>query len=392
MGPELEKLVQEAETLTLDLDFSAVREWKEAEPGRKVVGHLPIYVPREIVHAAGILPVSVLGGGDTLEIIRGDAFFQSYICHIPRSIIEMALSGRLDVMDGMLFPSICDVIRNLSGMWNMIFPERYVRYIDVPQNFDVAVGGDFWHRELIELRADMERLSGRKITDESLAVSIGIYNENRRALEELYRARSREPWKYPTPEFYQVVRAGAVLPPERHTEMLEQYLELGAAEEERVEMDLSRVVVRGGFCEQPPVGLLKTLERAGCWVVDDDLLLGLRWFTEEISVEGDPLRKLSDAYLTQSPATASKYEPERVKGQALVEAVEQHQAEGVIFAAPSFCDPALLDQPMLADALDAAGIPYTQFKYSEDMGQFAVIREQTGTFADSIRLWAQEMS
>ena len=68
--------------------------------------------------------------------------------------------------------------------------------------------------------------------------------------------------------------------------------------------------------------------------------------------------------------------------------VEAARADGIIFAAPSFCDPALLEQPMLVAALDRAGIPHTEFKYSEDTGQFAVIREQAGTFSDSIRLWA----
>ena len=49
--------------------------------------------------------------------------------------------------------------------------------------------------------------------------------------------------------------------------------------------------------------------------------------------------------------------------------------------------PALLDQPTAADALDAAGIPWTAFKYAK-RGQFQVIREQAGTFADSIKLWS----
>jgi benzoyl-CoA reductase subunit C len=66
-------------------------------------------VPRELIHAAGMLPVGIFGGGDRLEIIRGDAYFQSYICPIPRSTIELAVSGRLDGLDGTLFPSICDV-------------------------------------------------------------------------------------------------------------------------------------------------------------------------------------------------------------------------------------------------------------------------------------------
>jgi benzoyl-CoA reductase subunit C len=69
--------------------------------------------------------------------------------------------------------------------------------------------------------------------------------------------------------------------------------------------------------------------------------------------------------------------------------VEQSGAEGVLFCAPSFCDPALLDQPMAVRAVERAGIPWTAFKYSENSGQFQVIREQAGTFADSIKLWSE---
>jgi benzoyl-CoA reductase subunit C len=60
----------------------------------------------------------------------------------------------------------------------------------------------------------------------------------------------------------------------------------------------------------------------------------------------------------------------------------------VVFCAPSFCDPALLDQPMAARSVESAGIPWTAFKYAENSGQFQVIREQAGTFADSIKLWS----
>ena len=63
-------------------------------------------------------------------------------------------------------------------------------------------------------------------------------------------------------------------------------------------------------------------------------------------------------------------------------------AEGVVFAAPSFCDPALLERPMLQDVLGRHKIPYTAFKYAENTGQMAPIREQAGTFADSIKLWS----
>jgi benzoyl-CoA reductase subunit C len=388
MKPTLSALVDRATFLYEDLDFGAVRDWKESN-GRKAVGYMPIYVPREIIHAAGMLPVGVMGGGDGLEIIRGDAYFQSYICHIPRSTVELALSGRLDCLDGMLFPSICDVIRNLSGMWNMMFPDRYVRYVDVPQNYDREVGGSFWRRELQELRSDMARIAGREITDGDLENSIRVYNENRSALNDLYEARSRMPWVYPTSELYLLLRAGCVLPPEEHTALIREYLRLAAEEDDRRDKDHSRVVIVGSFCEQPPLGLLKTLERAGCWIVGDDLVLGLRWLTADVDLDGDPITALSDAFLTRSTESASRYEPGDGKGDQLIASVRENDAEGVIFCAPSFCDPALLDQPMLVAALDRAGIPHTQFKFSEDTGQFAVIREQAGTFSDSIRLWSE---
>ncbi len=110
------EIVARCEEIYEDLNFTAARDWKAAKEGRKVIGYLPVYIPRELIHAGGMLPLGIMGGGDNLEVIHGDAYYQSYICRIPRSTVELGISGRVDFMDGMLFPSICDVIRNLSGM------------------------------------------------------------------------------------------------------------------------------------------------------------------------------------------------------------------------------------------------------------------------------------
>jgi len=381
-------IVARANALFEDLSFSTAREWKTAAPGRKVVGYMPIYVPRELIHAGGMLPLGILGGGDQLEVIHGDAYYQSYICRIPRSTIELGVSGRLDFVDGMLFPSICDVIRNLSGMWKMLFPNVYVRYFDVPQNYRDDIGGNYYVNELAELRHDLGELRGKPITDDELRNSIALYNENRRLVRELYAFRAERPWQAPAAEAYLVLRAGLVLPVEEHSAMLRDYLAAARAEE-RPRRDNCRVVVTGAFCEQPPLNLIKSLELAGCYVVDDDLLLVTRWLTADTLIEGDPLRNLASAFLHQSEATAARYEPDlKEKGQHLVRAVRRSGAEGVIFAAPSFCDPALLDRPMQQHVLKDAGIPYIAFKYAENSGQMQPIREQAGTFSDSIKLWS----
>jgi len=381
-------IVARANALFEDLSFTAAREWKTAVPGRKVVGYMPIYVPRELIHAGDMLPLGILGGGDQLEVIHGDAYYQSYICRIPRSTIELGVSGRLDFVDGMLFPSICDVIRNLSGMWKMLFPNVYVRYFDVPQNYRDDIGGNYYINELAELRHDLAELRGKPITDDELRNSIALYNENRRLVRELYAFRAEKPWQVPAAEAYLVLRAGMVLPVVEHSTMLRDYLAAARAEE-RPRRDNCRVVVTGAFCEQPPLNLIKSLELSGCYVVDDDLLLVTRWLTADTLIEGDPLHNLASAFLHQSESTAAKYEPDlKEKGQHLVRAVRRSGAEGVIFAAPSFCDPALLERPMLQHVLKDAGIPYIAFKYAENSGQMQPIREQAGTFSVSIKLWS----
>jgi benzoyl-CoA reductase subunit C len=377
-----------ARALVEDRSLGVVSGWKKAHPGALAIGHMPIYFPRPLLEAIGCLPVAIFGGGDDLEIIRGDSFFQSYICHIPRSTVELGLAGHLDALDGMLFPSICDVIRNLGGMWRMLFPEKYASYVDLPQNFDVAVGGRFYASELRRIARELAARGARPLDREALRGAIVRENARRAAIEELDAVRRAEPSRLRASEAYLALRAGATLDAEAHTSLLRDVLRAVKARSPRV-VDNVRVLVVGAFCEQPPFDLIVALEKAGCDIVDDDFQLGLRMIAGPIDAPDgeDPLDALACAFLERGQETASRYVGELVKGASLVARARSLDVDGVIFAAASFCDPALLDQPMLERALDRASIPHTSFKYAENTGNLGVIREQAGAFSDSVKLW-----
>lgn len=370
-----------------DLNLGAVRAWLAEKPGRRAGGYLPVYAPREMLHASGFLPVGIHGAGDQLEVIRGDAFYQSYICHLPRSVIELAQSGRFDLLSAMLFPSTCDVIRNLSGIWKLLYPDVYVRYLDLPQVPDPAAAADFWEAELRALLRGLGEVSGQPASDERLRRSIALYGEVRAMVRQLYAVRRDRPADIPADELYLLLRAGEVVPAELFLTQARRYLAAVEAEPGRPR-DNSRVVVVGAFCEQPPLGLIRSLERAGCYIVDDDFLLGNRFLTHEPDPAGDPVRALAEAFVRNELRTSVLYEADPGgKRRLMRDRAAAVGADGIIFAAPSFCDPALLDQPMLRAGAEQAGIPCIAFKYAENSGQFQQYREQAGTFSDSLKLW-----
>jgi benzoyl-CoA reductase subunit C len=382
-----EAIIEQCNNLHRDLGLDSVQAWKEANPGKKAVGYMPVWVPREVIWAAGALPVGIVGGGDQVEIIRGDAYFQSYICHIPRSTIEMGLNGKLDALDGMVFPSICDVIRNLSGMWKLLFPNKLSMYFDYPQDFSSEVGGDFMVHQLKDLAGRVSALTGIPVRDDDLVEAIALYNRNRALVEELFALRTAEPERAPTSEVFLLLRAGNLLPPAEHSKLLEDYL-AAARQREVHTLDNIRVVVWGSFCEQPPLALIRTLELAGCFVVDDDWMLVQRWIQGPIETDGDPWRAMARAFLERSTFASARYDVDAPKHDGIIRRVRERRADGVLLLAPSFCDPALLDKPLIEQKLDEAGIPSMHVLYSENLGQFGPIREQAGTFSDSVKLWS----
>ena len=182
---------------------------------------------------------------------------------------------------------------------------------------------------------------------------------------------------------------GKSFPPEEFLAQARRYL--GAVEAEpRRPRDNSRIVVIGAFCEQPPLGLIKSIERAGCYIVDDDFLLGNRFLAAARSrSSGDPVRALAEAFVHNDLRTSVLYEPDpRGKKQAHAGAGRGRQGRR------DHLRDAQLLRPGPARPADAAyrapSRPASRASPSSTRrttGQFQQFREQAGTFADSIKLW-----
>ncbi len=360
-----------------------VAQWKANHPGSKAIGCYPIYTPVEIIHAGGMLPVGIVGGGNRLEIAHADSRFQSFVCSIVKSTLELGLTGKLNCLDGIVFHSICDPARNLGSVFKRNFPNTMVEYIHFPQNFTSPHTGDYLAAEYNRIKSSYESLANRPITDDHLRESIRLYNEQRKLLRELYRIRWVRPENLSTVESYILTRIGILIPPEEHIAILTKAIaELHKRDEKP--KDRIKVVLEGSFCEQPPLELIEGLEAAGCYILDDDFLLGWRWFSEDIPLEGDPIRNLAQAYLNQSVYSGVKHDFRQPKAKHLIDKVRESGASAVVILAAKFCEPALFDYALYRRALEKEEIPHLYLEFEEKMWIFDRARSEVETFVESM--------
>ena len=376
-------IIEQCRARLEDTEFGSVLEWKAQHPGGKAVGCFPVYTPVEIIHAAGMLPVGLFGGGTTIELANADARFQSFVCSIAKTTLEMGFQARLKPLDGLIFSSICDVARNLSSVVARNFSEFQVEYIHHAQNMTSPAAADYVESEFRRVQRNMEKLSGRAISQEALAASLRTYNRVRGLLRRLYEIRRESPHLISTVELYVLVRSGTLVPPEEHLQELEQVLELLPARQGRPK-DRVRVVIESAFCEQPPLDLLQVVEDAGCYIVDDDLLTGWRWFVEDVPEDLPPLRALAESYIRRSVYSSVRHDGPRPRTAGLVEKVRRAGAQAVIFMPAKFCEPALFDYPLFRVALEEAGIPHLVVEFEEKMWTFERTRNELETFVESM--------
>ena len=276
---------------------------------------------------------------------------------------------------------ICDAARNLGAVWgrNFSYP---CQILYLPQNANSPAAVTYLRNEYARLQRSVEAIAGRPVKEDDLRRSLAVYNRNRALLRELYVIKRETPWLVSADEAYVLVAIGGLIPREEHNELLETVLPLIAARPNK-KQDKIRLVFEGGFCEQPPLDLIRAIARS-CYVVDDDLLIGLRWILEDVPLEGDPLFNLASAYLEKSSYSPVQHDLRKPKEKMLIERIRNSRADAAILTAAKMCEPGLEEQVAYLHALDKEGIPYFISEFEEKMTTFEHMEIQLETFVENI--------
>ncbi|MCB1667675.1 MAG: 2-hydroxyacyl-CoA dehydratase [Pseudomonadales bacterium] len=376
VGKNLDEMFISLRDLVEDAEYPTVKEWREG--GGKVLGHFQVYFPEEIAHAAGMLPVRICGS--QTDGVAVSQHFGSYLCSILKTSLGLALDKNIE-LDLFVGLPICDGARNLAGIWGRNFPYKS-QILHLPQNPGSAAAPAFLRHEYRRLANDIEEVTGQPISDESLRKSIELYNYSRKLMYQIYEIRRAEPWKLSADESMALIASAGFLLREEWIDLAELILPM-IREREAQQREKMRVVLEGGFCETPPFDFLQAVSRS-CYVVDDDLFIGLRYLLDDVETSGDPLQNLADAYLFHSSYSAVQHDDDKPNEKMLLERVKNGNAEAVILASAKMCEPGLDEQVAYGKELDEKGVPYFISEFEENQTTFDDISIQLETFVENV--------
>ena len=354
-----------------------LKAWK-ARTGQRVVGCFPMYVPEEVLHAAGLHPVILLGSEE--QPSRVNEFLHSYLCHPVRSNLDQALKGELDYLDGLVFTDICDQAKRVGSIWGVKRPTPFLFYLMLPKRLDSPAAPAFLARELERLRQAAEDFAGKKVTAEALKQSIALYNETRSLLLRLFELRRKRPGLIGAGAVSAILDAAMTMPKEEFNPRLKKFLQ--ASERAKAKPGGVRLLLAGNPCEDLEPGFATVLEELGAAVVADDLFPGNRYLFPLVQ-DGHPLEALAKAHLQVAPCP-TRHHPGRDWADYLIGQARASGAQGMVILLQKFCEIHTFEYPDLKAKLAQAGIPHLMIE-SDHSGATARTKTRLEAFLETIR-------
>lgn len=350
-----------------DARHEYAREWKRTTGG-KVLGTFCTYVPEEILVAADVLPVRILGSHESHNVTEPHIF--AMYCPFCRDCLAQGLLGRYDYLDGIAIAQSCLHIRQAYTSWDLHVPVGFRHYLPMPHHVQSPRAVPFLRGELEAFKARVEKWTGRAITDGDLERGIETLDEVRGLMRAAYEMRKRDPVPMSGLEAMYMVVSSQVVDRREHARVTRDVLR-------EVEgrpaggRGRTRLMVLGS--ENDDVEFLRMVEGLDADIVVDDHCTGTRHFWDRTGSDGDPMTRIARRYVNRTPCPTKDW-PQRKRLGRILEFARDWNVRGAIVLQQKFCDPHELDIPAIRKALEAAGVPvlFLELDVTVPVGQLKI--------------------
>lgn len=350
------------------LRIQELQEHKAA--GGKVIGAFCVFVPEEIVRAAGGICVGLCSGAE-IGTAKAEQVLPRNICPLIKSFMGFKLGKvcpYIESCDMVVGETTCDGKKKAFEILNDYVP---VHMMETPQ-MKREKDKQLWRSEVRDFLAKVEEFTGHKITSASLRQAIKDINGKRRALLRLSELRKNSPAPISGKDSLLIEQIAMYDDVPRFTAQLNALcdeLETRVKEGKGVgEPDAARLIVSGTPMALPNWKVPHVIETSGAVIVAEEMCTGLRYFENLVPEDGETIEDMvgaiADRYLNINCAC---FTPNEGRMEKLVSLTREYKADGIIHCSLAFCDPYLIEANRVEKTLKENNIPL--LKIETDYGQ-----------------------
>lgn len=350
------------------LRIQELQEHKAA--GGKVIGAFCVFVPEEIVRAAGGICVGLCSGIE-IGAAKAEKVLPRNICPLIKSFMGFKL-GRVcpyfESCDMVVGETTCDGKKKAFEILNDYVPVHMMETPQMKRDKDK----ELWRSEVQDFLIEVEKFTGNKVTSESLRQSIKDINGKRRALLRLSELRKNNPSPISGKDcllIEQIAMYDDVLRFTAELNTLCDELEVRVKEGNGVgKAGAARLIVSGTPMALPNWKVPHVIETSNAVIVAEEMCTGLRYFENLVPENGETVNdmvcKIAARYLDINCAC---FTPNKPRMDKLVQLAGDYKADGIIHCSLAFCDPYLIEANRVEKALQEHNIPL--LKLETDYGQ-----------------------
>lgn len=326
--------------------------------GKKIVGTLCLYVPDEIIFAAGADRVILCGGRDD-TIPAAEAYLPRGICPLAKASFG-AIASRsrpgagacphVSLVDLVVAEATCDAKKK---MYELLGDHAPTYVLDLPQKPDSPEAVAYFRGELEKFRAALEGLTGIEATDRRLRSEIRRSNDTRRLFQRLYDLRRRDPPPIRGTDVLKILQKQFILSPRALQAILRKAIagaEAAAPQEKRrPRLLIAGCPMPGGNTKVPDI-----VEARGGAIVAEESCTGTRSFEGLVDEAKDPMAALAERYI-RIPCACMTPNDRRIE--RIVGLVEDFRVDGVVYYTLQACHGYNVERYRVQQALRRAGVP-----------------------------------
>ena len=268
--------------------------------GRPIVGIMCEFTPREIILAAGAVPVCLCGGSGA-TIPAAEQFLPANLCPLIKSTFGYHVTGKnpfLNWADLIVAETTCD---GKKKMFELMSARKPMYVLELPQKAEDADALEHWTQEVRKFKEHLEQRFQTRITDEKLRDAARLMNRERGLRRQLADLMTRD---QPPLTGRQLIEFKSIISGiEADLQQYERALKLfGGVDQmsppakQRTKTPI-RVLLTGVPIVRGAERVLELIEDAGAVVVGMENCTGLKPILDDVDLdEPDTIRAIARKY------------------------------------------------------------------------------------------------